>query len=220
MKRLTALLLSSVLIGIAPLACVYDSDEPCGPRQQLISADRCACEAGYVPGESGCVPCGADERESGGECVCVEGFARRADGAACEPIPAELGVACDVESAPCPAGKYPLCRVTDGTAGYCTNDCDDAGDCDGGYACQRDGADSFCRRPPVGHGLSCQSDEDCAGGEATYCETFQSHLCLVPCSAGNTEGCFGGEVCCDFTLFEPICVPGDACTSSGGKELE
>ena len=25
-----------------------------------------------------------------------------------------------------------------------------------------------------------QSDDDCAEGEATYCETIQSHLCLVP----------------------------------------
>ncbi len=221
MKRLIALLLSSVLVGVAPVGCVYDADEPCGLHQRLISADRCACDDGYVPGERGCIPCGEDERASNGECVCVEGFARPATGAACEPLPAELGVACDTESAPCPAGKYPLCHVTDGTAGYCTSACTGSGnECDGGYACHVDGEDSFCRRPPVGHGDSCTTDADCAGGEATFCETVQSRLCLVPCAAGNTAGCFEGEVCCDFVLFQPICVPDSACTSSGGKELE
>jgi hypothetical protein len=52
-------------------------------------------------------------------------------------------------------------------------------------------------------------------GDATYCEVFQENICLVPCSAGNTDVCFVGEVCCNFVLFEPICVPADACAPNG-----
>lgn len=218
MKRLTALVLSSVLLSIAPSGCVYDPDQRCGPHQQLLPADRCACEAGYVPGDNGCVPCAENEHESNGACVCDSGYARDADGAACTPLPAELGTACDA-SAPCPAGRYPLCHATDSGDGYCTSACASSDECDGGYRCHVDPQGGYCRRPPLGYGESCESDEDCAQGEATFCETIQSHLCLVPCAAGRTETCFEGEVCCDFTLFNPVCVPAGACSSSGGKEL-
>jgi hypothetical protein len=218
-KRLITLVLSSVLLGVVPAGCVYDPDQRCGPHQQLLPADRCACEAGYVPGDNGCVACGEDERESNGECVCAAGYARPAQGAACAPIPAELGAACDADSAPCPDGEYPLCHATKGSAGYCTNACASSDECDGGYRCHVDGAEGFCRRPPLGYGDSCETDQDCAAGEATFCETIQSHLCLVPCAAGQTAACFEGEVCCDYAVFNPVCVPADACSSSGGAEL-
>jgi hypothetical protein len=219
-KRLSALVWLSTLLGAAPSACVYDGDHRCGPHQQLISNDRCACEAGYVPGTEGCIPCGDNERESNGECVCVSGYARAAVGAACEAVPAELGAACDTTSAPCSLGKYPLCHVTSGTSGYCTNGCSSASVCDGGYKCHQDGADSYCRRPPLGYGNSCKTDADCSAGEATFCEKIQSNLCLVPCSAGHSDVCFEGEVCCNFVLFNPICVPSDSCTSMSGTEVK
>ena len=217
MTRLTGFLWSSGLLSLALSACVYDGSQRCGPHQVLLTDDRCACDDGYVPGTSGCVPCGDDERESNGECVCVDGYARPAEGAACEVIPAELGTACDTESAPCAAGKYPVCHVTDGTQGYCTSVCSSSTDCDGGYRCHLDDADSYCRRPPLGYGKSCTTDDECADGDATFCETLQSHLCLVPCAAGKTNVCFEGEVCCDFTVFQPICVPQDSCASQSGK---
>lgn len=209
-----------MLLGVAPSACVYDAGQRCGPHQTEIDKDRCICEMGYVPGTAGCIPCGEHETASNGACVCDAGYARPADGAACAPIPAELGTACDSDSAPCAAGPYPLCHVTEGTSGYCTNACRDAQDCDGGYKCHEAGSDSYCRRPPLGYGDSCQSDDDCAGGEATYCETLQSNLCLVPCAAGKTDGCFEDEVCCNFVVFEPICVPNDACREKGGTPLQ
>jgi hypothetical protein len=219
-KRLTGLIWLSALLGVAPSACVYDAGQRCGPHQTEIPKDRCICEEGYVPGTAGCVPCGAHETASNGVCVCDDDYARPTDGAACEPIPAALGTTCDTTTAPCAAGPYPLCHVTDGGSGYCTKACGADQDCDGGYKCHLDGADSYCRRPPLGYGDTCHSDDDCATGEATYCETLQSNSCLVPCAAGKTDVCFEGEVCCDFSVFEPICVPSNACSDKGGAPLQ
>lgn len=204
------------LLGVLPLACVYDDSQRCGPHQTLISNDRCTCDAGYVLADQGCVPCGDYEQEVNGECVCVEGYARPADGAACEPIPEALGADCSGDS-DCSNDAYPLCHLNEDKSGYCTSSCSSDGDCDGGYKCHEDGDKSFCRRPATGYGDHCESDDDCAGNEASFCEKLQKNICLVPCSAGHTDGCFEGEVCCDFTFFAPICVPADACTTNSGQ---
>jgi hypothetical protein len=210
LKRLSGLLAVCGLLGIIASACVYDSSDRCGPNQRSISSDRCVCADGFVPGTNGCMPCGEHELAFNGACVCEDGYARASAAEACEPIPDELGAACDTESTPCAAEKYSLCHVNDGTSGYCTNTCSSASDCDGGYKCQ-EGGESFCRRPPLGFGDTCKSDDDCTG-EATVCETIQSHLCLVPCAAGDTAGCFIGDVCCEFPGPFVACVPSDACT--------
>jgi len=208
------------LFGIIPSACLYDPDDRCGPNQVSISNDRCACVEGYVPGENGCIACGENEVASNGACSCAEGFARASDTEPCEPPPGELGVECDTESKPCPDEKYSLCHVTDGSSGYCTNSCTNSEDCDGGYRCQ-DGPESFCRRPPVGLSQPCDSDEECAGFEATACEAVQSHQCLVPCAAGDTGGCFVGDACCAFPGPFVVCVPADACIPANfGKVVE
>ena len=151
--------------------------------------------------------------------MCVDGYARPADGAACELIPEALGADCDTHGTACTNEKYPLCHITD-DQGYCTSTCTSSDDCEGGYQCHTDEAGGFCRRPPVGYGKDCKSDDDCAGGEATYCDTIQSHLCLVRCAAGKTDVCFEGEECCDFTLFNPICVPDGVCAMKMGKTLQ
>jgi hypothetical protein len=213
-KRLSALVCLGGLAGLIATACVYDPDDRCGPHQEPIDNDRCVCEAGYVPGDGGCVPCVENEMERNGECVCVDGYARPADGAVCEEIPAALGGECTAAGDECDS-DYPLCHSSDDGAGYCTNACSTSDECDGGYRCQEMGDEGYCRRPPVGYGDKCSSDDDCAGGDATYCEVFQENICLVPCSAGNTDVCFVGEVCCNFVLFEPICVPADACAPNG-----
>jgi hypothetical protein len=204
-------------MGVLPLACVYDGSQRCGPHQTLISNDRCTCDTGYVPSDAGCVPCGEHEQEQGGECICTSGYARPADGAACEPIPEALGSACS-HDADCTNDAYPLCHVSEGTQGYCTNACQSSDDCDGGYLCHEDGNDSYCRRQATGYGDACQSDDDCTG-EASYCDTISRNLCLVPCSAGHSDVCFEGEVCCDFVVFTPICVPSAACSDNGGTAL-
>ena len=207
-------------MSVVPLACVYNDAQRCGPHQHEISEDRCICDDGYAASEDGCVPCGRHERVANGECVCIDGYARSADGDPCKPIPEELGAACDTDSAPCTSTVYPLCHVTDGTAGYCTKTCNSSSDCDGGYRCHVEGSDGFCRRPPIGYGAKCETDKDCASGDATYCEILQRNICLVPCSKGHTDGCFEGEVCCDFVVFQPICVPSDACTANSGTEVQ
>lgn len=204
-----------VLLGIVPTACLYDDGDRCGPNQISISDDRCVCADDFVVGTNGCVPCGENEEASNGACVCIDGYGRASEADACEPIPVELGAECDTESAPCPeASAYPLCHATDGTSGYCTNSCSSSDDCDGGYRCQEGGDQNFCRRPPLGFADDCDSDEDCADGEATACEVVSSHLCLVPCAAGDTAGCFVGDVCCGFPGDFVVCVPSDACTPS------
>jgi hypothetical protein len=216
LKRLFALGWLSALLGVLAPACVYDGSERCGPNEQIISADRCACIDGYVPGPKGCVACGDNERPSGDACVCVTGYARPAEGEACEPIPAGLGGPCGDEGLTC-EDEFPLCHAVDASSSYCTNVCETDDDCTGGYKCHQDGG--YCRRPPVGYGESCKTDDDCSGGEATYCEKIQQHLCLVPCSAGHTDGCFEGEVCCDFVVFSPVCVPSSACAANGGNTI-
>lgn len=215
LKRLYGFVIASALLGLLPTACLYDSGDRCGPHQVTISNDRCACEDNYVPSTSGCVACGENEKSTNGACVCVVGYGRASPAEACEPIPAELGAECDTDGAPCPEGTaYPLCHVTDGTSGYCTNTCSSSEDCDGGYKCQEGGEENYCRRPPLGFGDDCDSDEDCAGGEATACEATQSHLCLVPCAAGDSAGCFVGDVCCGFPGDFVVCVPTEACIPS------
>jgi hypothetical protein len=151
-----------------------------------------------------------------GDCQCVEGYARTGAGGACEPIPAELGAECDSESAPCPSSEFPHCEVTDGTSGYCTiENCESTADCPGAYRCQIDADRSYCRRPPLGLNETCKSDADCAGGEATFCETLQAFVCLVPCS--NDDECITGDVCCDVSAFGAgiFCAPRDACPTAG-----
>lgn len=215
MKRLITLFGFGALLSVAASACVYDPDDRCGEHQRFES-DRCWCEPGFVPGDAGCVPCGELEMEVNGSCVCLDGYARPSEGAACEAIPTALGEPCDSAGQGCSDERYPLCHLTSDSEGYCTSACSsEEPACDGGYKCQDEGAGSYCRRPPLGYGKSCETSADCAGGEASYCETLQSHVCIVPCQAGMTDVCFVGEVCCDFVLFEPVCVPTSACDANG-----
>jgi hypothetical protein len=203
---------------VAAAGCVYDSDKRCGPNQVEISNDRCECVAGFIPGERGCVPCGENEEERSGACVCKDGYARESDAAACEEVPGGLGDECDTGDNPCRSSDFPECHLTDDDVGYCTTiGCETSADCEGGYMCQKDGASSYCRRPPVGYGKSCDSQEDCADGDATFCEMLQSKVCIVPCSADNTAVCFEGEQCCDFSLFGAgtVCTPAASCMAPG-----
>jgi hypothetical protein len=214
--RIAPLLRLSWLGFVVAPGCVYDSSERCSPHQVEINNDRCTCEAGYVPGDAGCVPCAENEEERSGACVCSEGYARASDDAACEPIPGGLGVECETSES-CGA-DYPVCHLTENNGGYCTTiGCGSSDDCEAGYMCQSDGDISYCRRPPLGYGKTCDSQADCADGEATFCEVLQSNVCIVPCTAETTDVCFQGEVCCDFSLFKAgtVCTPTAACMAPG-----
>lgn len=211
-RRTYRLVLFAGLGGLIA-GCVYDSDDRCSPGQSLLNDAFCLCPEGSVLIGDDCVPCAENEVPGGSGCVCATGFSRPAEGAACEAPPMTLGVACDTANAPCTDATDDLCHATSGTAGYCTSDCTTSADCRGGYACDTAATPAYCRRPPVGAGQACMSDAECAGTEATMCETFMAHACVVICAPASPD-CFPGLKCCDFTMLgapAPFCLPDGAC---------
>jgi hypothetical protein len=216
MRTVPLLWLSSLCFAVSS-ACVYDPDARCGPHQTEISNDRCTCEPGYVFGTTGCAPCPDNEEERSGQCVCSDGYARPAADAACEAVPDELGISCEPDGDDCPE-RYPVCHETPEKGAYCTTSgCSSSADCEAGYMCEEDAEGSYCRRPPLGYGKSCASQDDCAEGEATFCELLQTRQCIVACTAETTDVCFEGEVCCDFSLFNAgtVCTPAKDCVAPG-----
>jgi hypothetical protein len=125
-----------------------------------------------------------------------------------------LGTPCSTD-APCEDPAYDACEVGADGSGYCTTTgCTSSEDCTGGYACNLSETPSYCQRPPAGAGMSCASDADCAGTEATYCDAFMQHACLVQGCNVTVNDCFAGTECCDLSMYgvpEPICVPAGAC---------
>jgi hypothetical protein len=200
-------------MGSLLLGCLYDADDRCSPGTVLFGETVCVCAEGSVLTDAGCVVCGENEVAGSGACVCAPGFSRGSEGASCEPAPSTLGVACDTASAPCADATYDVCHLTSDTDGYCTNGCTGSADCDGGFACDTLATPAYCRRPPTGAGMSCSADADCAGTEATLCESRMSHQCVVICDPAAAD-CFPGLKCCDFTMFgapAPFCLPDGSC---------
>ena len=196
-------------------SCVYDAEDRCDENQILWEGKRCICVEGAVLTDAGCKMCGANERPVAESCECVQGYSRPTPEAACEPVPAALGAACDTASTPCSDAVYAHCQVVSGTTGYCTNTgCTATSGCIGGYACDTSTAAPYCRRPPVGQGAACDTTQDCAAYEATFCESFQTHQCLVEGCSTTADTCFVGYECCDLTslgLNNTLCVPAGAC---------
>lgn len=209
----------SAFAAIACLgACLYDPDDVCSPNQELKNG-LCDCVEGAVPAadRDGCTLCGPDEVPAAGVCACRPGMTRTPEGD-CAPRPAGLGEPCDATSQPCTEADYDYCRPTEGTSGYCTSQgCATSDDCATDYACVEEGSVRFCKRPPTGVGLPCQSSADCAGYDASYCETFQSHMCLVSDCTVTPNNCHEGWECCDLTslgLGELLCVPEGFCPTA------
>ena len=170
------------LLGAFPSACVYDSKDRCGPHQVMFEDLRCVCDAQSVATETGCKPITA------------------------------LGTACD-ENTHCTDAKFDHCEAGADGSGYCTNTgCASSEDCTDSYACDLTVTPSVCRRPPVGLSMSCTSDADCAGTEATFCDTLYSHSCLVQGCSLAPDNCFVGWQCCDLGGPQPLCLPQGACT--------
>src|SRR6187402_947391 len=152
------------LLGAMPSACVYDSSDRCGPNQVMFEDLRCVCDTNFTMNAAG----------------------------VCEANKMGLGAACN-PSAPCTDPQYTHCEAGADGSGYCTKaDCTVPEDCTEGYACDVSVTPSVCRRPPAGLAMSCTSDADCAGTEATYCDTFQSHSCLVQGCTVAPDNCFTG----------------------------
>lgn len=193
--------------------CLYESGDRCDSTQRFDAASGvCVCQENTVPGEHGCESCPEHEVPQGPSCVCSDGYARPAEGGACALIPDTLGAACD-PSAPSCAPEYPTCHPLDDTTGYCTAECTTSGECSGGFVCDTSSNPSYCQRPPTGVGHTCSSSADCAGFEATYCETLQAHVCLVQGCTKSPNTCFSGNDCCDLTMvgLPTLCVPTGTC---------
>lgn len=208
-KRWLGLAGLALLTQVIP-GCLYDSDKPCGDLDVYGDNARCVCPAGSAYTPDGCVACGAHEVASASGCVCEEGYSKPTADAPCAETPTGLGTECDPAAPSCPE-PYDHCEPAS-DAGYCTTSgCSASTDCEGGYACN---ADAVCQRPPVGLGKSCSSPDDCAGTEATFCDTFQTHACQVQGCSLAPNDCFVGFECCDLSAFglpEPLCVPQGLC---------
>lgn len=177
---------SAAVAGLFLASCLVDPDNPCG--DQLVEADNgsCVCPDGQVVEEGHCVDCGTHELVEAGKCVCEVGYARGSASADCEPAPepedCEDGSDCAEASCEssevCPEGM--LCDVYD--TGQCVAE-------------------------PDGLGMSCESDDDCAGTEATYCEVFSTLTCVIQGCAENSGICPGDMACCDFAILgRSLCV--------------
>jgi hypothetical protein len=194
--------------------CLYDGDAPCGPGQLAYGDNaRCVCPARSAYTPTGCVACGEHEvpTPSSG-CTCEPSFIRNETTHACEPMPVGLGAACDPAAPICNA-PYDHCEPA-GASGYCTKTgCKSSDDCENNYGCSAAGV---CQRPPTGLSKACTSDADCAGTEATYCDTFVTHSCLVQGCTLAPDNCFAGFECCDLSSYgiaQPLCIAAGACTT-------
>lgn len=212
-RRLVRLFAAGLAAG-AVAGCIYDDDDRCSDNQVAFDS-LCVCAPGSAWTAQGCVVCAENEQPGANGCECVAGFARPSAEAACEPLPSGLGDACDTVDAPCGEGPFDHCQVVSGTSGYCTRiDCGDSLPCEGGYACETRSGAPFCRRAPLGLGTPCESADDCAGTEATWCDTFQTQQCIVQGCSLADQDCFGDQVCCDLSQFGvpvPLCLPAGGC---------
>lgn len=206
--------------GVLVQACLYDADQPCG-EERVLSDDglACVCPEEAVDVEGQCMVCADDEVATTSGCQCPEGQAKNGEDVCVE---ASLGADCSSD-ADCVA-PFDFCEP-DG--GYCTSTgCTTSDECEGDYACATmsgsggtgaagasgmggaNGGDTFCQRQPTGLGMSCETSEDCAGTEATYCDPYFL-TCLVENCNVEENNCFAGYQCCDLSAFNvpnPLCV--------------
>jgi hypothetical protein len=198
--------------AVAPVACVFDPSDRCGPNEVIYGDnERCVCVEGAALTPAGCVLCGEHEMPGGTGCVCAPGYTRAPGETACEAEPLALGAAC---TQTCDDPTFNHCELNSQGSGYCTSTGCTGDDCSGGYACDTGVSPSVCRRPPTGAGQSCTSPADCAGTEATYCDSFMTHSCIVEGCSLSPNDCFTGSECCDLSQFgvpKPICVPTGGC---------
>ena len=190
--------------------CLYDPEDRCGDRQHLDDGDTCVCDAGAIAVDGRCQPCPDGEIVAGAVCACAPGTVRDPATKACVVPPTGQGAAC-AAATPCETAEDPRCTAD----GYCSRDCSVSADCVGGYACDLAAEVPYCVRPPSGQQQPCASNADCAGLEASYCETTVGHVCLVPGCAVGGDDCFIGWSCCDLTGFlgTTLCLPEGQCPS-------
>lgn len=208
---------------LALSGCIVGGNgERCDAHQVLVrqtTNEYCTCAPDAIASSAGfgCTPCGAHELAQDGACACEVGYARLTPTSACSEVQAGqvvLGQPCSSD-AEC-GGDFPHCASA-GDSGYCTSaGCTSHADCSSPWYCESGGSLSYCHMPPTGLGVSCASDADCAGFDAAYCETGQSHTCLISACASAPDKC-KSWACCDLSAFlgTSLCVPQDQL--QGGK---
>ncbi len=80
--------------------------------------------------------------------------------------------------------------------------------------CEANDTRAACQTGPEGFGVTCASDADCAGHEASHCETLQANVCVVANCQTTPDSCTGGQGCCDLhSLGIPLtlCLPPGQC---------
>jgi hypothetical protein len=197
------------LLVLFPVGCLVDLDQRCGPDQRYDpESHRCACDDGHALVGNRCLACGEHELATPDGCRCEPGYLRASDDEPCEENDT-LGKACASDD-DCPDPTYGYCAPDAASpGGYCTaSGCSASTGCEGDYACNGLGDPSFCERPPSGVGHACNSDDDCADFEASFCETVVAHQCLVHDCKPDPTRCYGDWVCCDIGLIgQSLCMP-------------
>lgn len=191
---------------------VNGSCVPCGAHE-VPGTSGCVCAPGYgrASADAACVACAENEVSGASGCECASGFSRPAPGQACAPCDAATGTcagasggqgaSCEPQTKPCTDSTNSYCYVT-GQAGYCTKQgCTSNADCSGGYACDTKVSPAVCRKPPVGMGTACTSNDQCAGTEATFCDSVVTHACAVQGCSLSPDDCYPGYVCCDLSKY-------------------
>lgn len=209
-------------LALSLLSClVADGDAACGAHQVQVRGAGllyCRCESGFVIDDDdiGCKPCGENEDSDGRTCTCKPGYARTPGGGACTE--SSLGSACSSD-AEC-AGDSALC-VLDGADGYCSSEgCASSADCQPNWYCEQAESTSVCKKPPDGYRQPCEAPGDCAGTAATFCDSFQSHSCLIQ-GCGSGSPCPGDWSCCEIAVLgvtlciEPTGLVDGACPAGG-----
>lgn len=209
-RLLRELGIASLIISAA-FGCIV-SDNRCDENQLEArgTANACQCAPGYIPSPRGygCDACGDNEEAFGVQCVCKSGFSRADASAPCEAIEGSLsGAACSAEQA-C-SEPNPYCALSEDEPYCTTDDCSKNEDCPRDWRCVAGSGGRYCRKPAKGLLAPCESNADCEGNEATYCETLMSHMCLVEDCAADPGKCGSGWSCCDFStlLGAALCVP-------------
>jgi hypothetical protein len=117
-------------------------------------------------------------------------------------------------------GEQGACFVVDAGAHADAAETPDGGEPDGAVqstdaAVSEDAAAADAGAPvPTGLGAACSQPSDCAQFDATYCESFQTHQCMIEHCTVDPNDCPSGYECCDFStlgLNNTLCVPTQQC---------
>ncbi len=214
-RRPPGLLLVLAAAAVALLAgCLYDAAGRCGTSEHFDEASTsCVCDEGAAQVGGGCEPCPAGDVVEDSMCACPAGSLRATDGS-CELVPTALGTECS-PAAPCTDVTYGHCAADPDMTDYCTiSGCSTTDDCPATYTCTAWEAAPYCERPPTGLGDACDTSENCAASESTFCAP-SGFVCLVQDCSLDLEDCPSGYTdCCDLSPFgipATVCVPQGTC---------